>query len=94
MRIPNLPSWNQQLRIQGAADVVERRQCILLIADLTINESLELRQHHVDLAIDLGDGGTVGILRSVVLGQAARCQVAIPVLQPLFRLALLLLPLE
>jgi hypothetical protein len=71
MRIPNLLSWNRRLRIQGAADIVECGQGILLVAHLAIHESLELRQHHVDLAVELGNEGTVGIARSVVLGLAA-----------------------
>jgi len=71
MWIPNLPSWNQRLGVQRPADIVECGQGILLVAHLTIHESLELRQHPVDLAVELGNEGTVGIARSVVLGQAA-----------------------
>lgn len=92
MRIPNLPSWNRRLRIQGAADVVERRQGILLVTDLTIHQILELRHHPVDLAVDTTDEAAVGILRCVVFGQATSRQIAIPVIQLLFRLAPLLVP--
>lgn len=80
MRIPNLPDWNRCPGVKRTADVVERRQSILLIANLAIDERLELRHDPVDLAVDFGDEGAIGILWPVVLGQAARCQIAVPVL--------------
>ncbi len=92
MRIPNLLSWNRRLRIQGAADIVECGQGILLVAHLAIHESLELRQHHVDLTVELGNEGAVVSLWAVVFGQATRRQIAIPVVQLFFCLALLLVP--
>ncbi len=94
MRIPNLPDWNRRRGIERAADVVECSQGIVVISNLTIDERLELSHHPVHFAIDLRDEGAIGILWPVVLGQAARCQIAVPVLQLLFILPLLLLPLE
>lgn len=83
MRIPNLPSWSRRLRIQRTADVVERRQGILLIAHLPIDERLELSHHHVDLAVDHGNEAAVRIIRTFVVRHPARSQITLPVL-PLF----------
>jgi len=90
MRIPNFPLRRRRFGIQRPTDVFKCGQSVVVVTHLTVDQGLELRQHHIDLSIDHGNENAVEILKVVVIGQAMCRAIPFPILPLFFVLATLL----